>query len=54
MRQLAGLGTKGNRLLLQKRPLTILDEVLKPGTVELLAMSQEGGGRWYVLCQNLT
>lgn len=36
----SGLGTKGNRLLLCKRILIILDEGLRPRAVELSAMSQ--------------
>lgn len=40
MRELSGLGTKGNRLLLWKLALNILDKGLRPGTVELSTMSQ--------------
>lgn len=49
MRELAGLGTKGNRLLLWKLALTVLDKGPEPGAV---AMSQKvwglGRGTWYV------
>lgn len=44
MREFAGLGTKGNRLLLWKLVLIILDNGLRPGAVELSAMSQGVGG----------
>lgn len=40
MREFAGLGTKGNRLLLWKLVLIILDKVLRLGAVELSAVSQ--------------